>query len=211
MGLINRLLGRSAEPPADVYLGLRSKAIRARPHDLGLTPDPAAPIHGVLMETGDDGSVATFVVLADGTVSLYLSTGGGVIGGGQHEEVNAAAVEMLALTNKYATDYIRAGAATTGSPLPQDGQVFFYLLTSSGLCLARCKKADLANRNDPFANLFENCHAVMAELREATQRWNESRSSKRSGLMGHRGSTGDMAGVPAAVSARSRIAVSRQR
>lgn len=170
MGLINRLLGRSEEPPADIYLGLRSQAIKASPQDLGLTPDPAAPIYGVLMETGADSSVATFVVLADGTVSLYLSTGGGVIGGGQHEEVNDAAAEMLALTNKYATEYIRACAATTDSPLPEDGHVLFYLLTSSGLYLARCKEADLASRNDTFANLFENCHAVLAELREATQR-----------------------------------------
>ena len=170
MGLINRLLGRSGEPPADVYLGLRSQAMKARPDDLELMPDPAAPIHGVLMETGASGSVATFLVLADGTVSLYLSTGGGVIGAGEHEEVRAAAAEMLALTNKYATAYIEACAATTDSPLPQDGQVFFYLLTTSGLYLARCKEADLENRNDPFTNLFENCHAVLGELREATER-----------------------------------------
>jgi hypothetical protein len=170
MGLINRLLGRFGEPPADVYLGMRSQALKARPYDLGLTPDPAAPIYGVLMETGDSGSVATFMVLADGTVSLYLSTGGGVIGGGEHEEVRSAGEEMLAITNKYATDYIRACAATTDSPLPQDGQVFFYLLTISGVYLARCQEADLKNRQDPFTNLFENCHAVLAELREATER-----------------------------------------
>ena len=177
MGLINRLMGRSAEPPADIYLGLRSQAIKALPHDLGLTPNPAAPIYGVLMETGNSGAVSTLVVLADGTVSLYLSTGGGVIGGGQHEEVASAAEEMLALTNKYATEYIGACTATTDSPLPHDGKVFFYLLTTNGLHLARCQETDLVDRNDPFANLFENCHAVLSELREATQRMDRESES----------------------------------
>ncbi|MGH7468573.1 MAG: hypothetical protein ACRENP_11485 [Longimicrobiales bacterium] len=154
-----------SEPPSDIYVQLRTRVFTVRLEDLGLTPDPNAPIHGVVMETGMDDGVATFLCLADGTVSLYLSDGGGVIGAGNHDTVRSAGAETLALTNQCADDFIAACVATSTYPLPDDGQVFFYLLTAQGAYQARCAEADLEERVDPFTALFENCHAVMAEAR----------------------------------------------
>ena len=77
MGLMGKLFGRSPERPADIYTQLRARAIDAKTSDLGLSPDPSAPIYGVVMETGFAEATATFVCLGDGSVSLYLSTGGG--------------------------------------------------------------------------------------------------------------------------------------
>ena len=39
------------------------------------------------MDMGTRNATATLVGLADGTTSLYLSTGGAVIGGGEHPQV----------------------------------------------------------------------------------------------------------------------------
>lgn len=94
-GLIGRLFGGSRPPESDAFHDLRYRALTVTASELGLEPGPAAPIHGVIMETGYPEAAATFVCLRDGAVSLYFSTGGGVIGGGQDGSVRAACLDLL--------------------------------------------------------------------------------------------------------------------
>lgn len=165
MGLLGRLFGRSSEPP-DVYTGLRRQALTLRPDQIGLTPGPDAPIYGVIMETGYPDAVATFVCMGDGTTSLYLSTGGGILGAGDHESVRNACLRMLAITNEYAADFIAAcESADPGFPLPGDGEVVFHLLTTEGVHDAAGLEEDLGEQRHPFSALFNNCHQVMGEMR----------------------------------------------
>jgi hypothetical protein len=72
------------------------------------------------------------------------------------------------------------GACTPAQefPLSGPGAVFFYLLTTSGVHLARCTEAKLAAREDPFSNLFPACHVVLAEAREATERQESSEQGR---------------------------------
>jgi hypothetical protein len=61
--------------PTQAYCGLRDQVLR-----LSLEPHPLAtsePI-GVITETGLDPSIVTLVALADGTTTIYFSSGGGV-------------------------------------------------------------------------------------------------------------------------------------
>jgi hypothetical protein len=154
----------------DIFQGLRTRALTVTGADLGLTPNASAPIHGVIMETGYPQAVASFVCLGDGSVSLYLSTGGGVIGGGQHESVREACLEMLSITNKYAQDFIAACKPVSTFALPGTGDVFFYLLANGVVHQARCREDRLEAQQDPFSALFNNCHAVMSELRTAEEK-----------------------------------------
>lgn len=166
MGLVGKLFGRAGPPENDVYHRLRNRALNVTTADLGLEPDPKAPIHAVIMETGYPEAIATFACLRDGTVSLYLSTGGGVIGGGENESVRSACLEMLSITNTYAQDFIAACEPVSTFPLPGPGEVFFYLITSDAAYQAQCQEDALAEQRDPFSALFNNCHAVMTEVRE---------------------------------------------
>lgn len=169
MGLIGRLFGGSRPPESDVFHGLRNRALTVTAPALGLELDPAAPIHGVIMETGYPEAVATFVCLRDGAVSLYLSTGGGVIGGGQHESVRAACLEMLQITNRYAPDFLAVCKQVSTFPLPGAGEVFFYLLVDGAVHMATSREDALAAQRDPFSALFNNCQAVLSELRKAEE------------------------------------------
>ena len=169
MGVLGKLFGGPRPPQNDVYNDLRNRALNVTLAELGLQADPNAPVHAVIMETGDSDSVATFACFRDGTVSLYLSTGGGVIGGGQHESVRSACFEMLSITNEYAADYIAACERVSAFPLPGNGEVFFYLVTAIGVYQARCQEDALVEQRDPFSALFNNCHAVMTEVREIEQ------------------------------------------
>jgi len=171
MGLVGKLFGGSSRPPEnDVYQRLRTRALNATLADLGLDRDPEAPIHVVIMETGYPEVTATFACFRDGTASLYLSNGGGVIGGGEHDSVRNACFEMLSITNQYATDFLAACEPVSTFPLPAEGDVFFYLVTSDGVYQARCREDALSEQRDPFSSLFNNCHAVMSEVREIEEK-----------------------------------------
>lgn len=165
MGLLGKLFGRSAGPP-DVYSDLRLQALSLRPEQIGLGPESVAPIHGVVMETGYPAAVATFVCIADGTTSLYLSTGGGILGAGEHENVRSACLRMLAITNEYAADFLDACTPADPSfPLPGEGEVVFHLLTRDGVYDAGGPELDLAEQRHPFSALFNNCHQVLGHVR----------------------------------------------
>jgi hypothetical protein len=82
------------------YDSLRRMALSAVSH--GLTaPGPDHPeVSGVVVDIPMRGAFATFVALTDGTISMYMSTGGGTIGAGTHAEVSAAARGLLAAIQK---------------------------------------------------------------------------------------------------------------
>ncbi len=83
--------GRTQGPAGageQVYQGLRAQILGLDPATAGLQQGSVdRVVWGALMETGYPRGTATLVALADGTTSLYLSGGGGIIGGGSHEAV----------------------------------------------------------------------------------------------------------------------------
>ena len=166
--MLGKLFGRSDSSRNDVFGNLRQRALNVRPGQIGLSPSADAPIFGIMMDTGLDKGIATFLCFGDRTVSLYLSSGGGVIGAGKHDKVWEAGQELLALTNRYAKHYIAACSRGPQRDLPRRGHVHFHLLTRTGVLSARCKESELAARTDPFANLFANCHAVLTEVRQVS-------------------------------------------
>lgn len=174
MGFLKKVFGRSSKSPEEVNSRMRSMALNVRFEDLGLTPDPKAPVYGVIMETGMGDAVATLVCMGDGTVSLYFSTGGGIIGAGQHADVRNACLEMLGIVNEVADDFLRASYPVSDFPMPADGEVFFYLLTIHGVYHQRAEETELKERRHPFAALFNNCHVVMSEVRYAHQRMTQT-------------------------------------
>src|SRR5687767_10439095 len=70
---------RNAE---SAVLGLRNQALQGTPTAFGLEA-PSSPTQpwGVLMETGFPEGWYSLVALSDGSASIYLSSGGGSIGG----------------------------------------------------------------------------------------------------------------------------------
>jgi hypothetical protein len=65
-------------PDSSVYMGLREKALRLR-----LPQFEQNAVQAVLMDWFVGKGTATVVAIVDGTASVYLSSGGGFIGGSQ--------------------------------------------------------------------------------------------------------------------------------
>jgi len=114
------------------------------------------------MDWGVDNGTATVVAFSDGSASIYLSSGGGFLGGGQsHESVRIAAKEMVVA----AAESLPQTHPTTAYPLPQKHEVVFYLLTDQGVLTASAPEAELRNNRHPLSKLGAAAQNVITQYR----------------------------------------------
>ena len=150
---------------AEVYRGLRDRALHSTPADLGLNAEGAlSDAFGVVMDWSLSQGVATVVALETGDASIYLSSGGGMIGGGAHDSVKAAARSFVAIAAQHATEL----SATDVFPIPRDGFTRFYLLTRGGVVDAEAPTQELGQGIHPLSPLFHAGQEVISTLRVAT-------------------------------------------
>jgi len=88
------------------------------------------------METGYPDAVVSLLAIGDGTVSLYFSNGGGIIGLGQHEEPNKVSKELLQMTSQFLSDF----SSTTERTLPAPDMTRFYVFTFDGTLVVEAKE-----------------------------------------------------------------------
>ena len=166
---LSRIFGASSPSnrvPTDtssggVYSGLRQQALATKRADTGIMrPAGDAPVWGILMETGYPGATSTLFALSDGSTSLYLSSGGGIIGGHARQNVRDANTGFIEMANKC----WREMAHTEKCPVPATGETVFYVLTDAGILTGRGGEEDLGNGNHPLAQLFFAGHEVIAQL-----------------------------------------------
>jgi hypothetical protein len=151
--------------PAETVRSVRQHVLTVSAADLGLRPiADRAQVWGVVMETGYPEAVATLVILGDGTTSLYFSNGGGVIGAGEHDAVRAAGKILLSS----AEDYLDGFTVVAATPLPEVGQVRFYLRTFTGTLSAEANEEDLGEGRHKLSPVFHAAHSVIAAVREST-------------------------------------------
>jgi|ERR1700722_6892629 hypothetical protein len=145
-----------------VFHGLRSQVLDLDPAKAGLdrvTGDRR--VWGALMEMGRSSGTATLVSLADGTTSLYTSTGGGIIGAGAHAQVTAATKLFLAAVE----DHLSLLTPDTDSDVPVAGHVSIRALTYQGRYRAEAPEDDLGQNRHPLFAVFRAAHGVLTELR----------------------------------------------
>jgi hypothetical protein len=156
---------RRRRDPADAFTGLRSRILELDPAEAGLEPTEDLPnVWGGMMELAYPEGAATIVSLADGTTSMYTSTGGGVIGGGAHDPVVQASRGFLLELEGRLGELEEDG----DSDLPAPGIVAFRALTNSGWRAKRADEGELASGEHPLSSLFAAGHGVITALREAT-------------------------------------------
>ncbi|MEO7861286.1 MAG: ankyrin repeat domain-containing protein [Nitrospirales bacterium] len=146
---------------ADIYATLRNQALSLDPVQIGLKPDQSNPIFGILMESGYKDTVVTLSAIGDGSVSLYFSNGGGIIGLGQHERPQKACLSFLSDAKQF-TSHLRP---TKEFPLPQKGYTTFYFLTINGVLTFSAKETDLGNNRLPLSPLFHKAQEVITQAR----------------------------------------------
>jgi hypothetical protein len=151
-----------AQPPAEVYLGLRRQILTLDPATVGITAVPGGRrTWGCLMETGHPNGTATLVCLADGTTSLYTSSGGGIIGGGMHESVVRETQELLQVVD----DHLGQMWGSIDQELPASGHSVIRALTHDGPRTFEALEVDLGERRSSMSAVFYAAQEVITQLR----------------------------------------------
>lgn len=134
MDLLRRALGSRGEPKPPrldrTYAGLRSMVLGLDARKAGAEPTADLPdVYGVVVDWNVGSGFATFVALADGTASMYTSTGGGTIGAGGRPGIEAAGAALLRTAQTHLDRFERVDAP--GPPVA--GGVVYWVLTYAGL------------------------------------------------------------------------------
>src|SRR5262249_28397574 len=117
----------------------------------------------VVMDWGVKQAVATVVAFRDGTASMYYSSGGGNLGGGQADaDIRAAAKSALVVASRH----LKQLKPVSEFPIPtQSGQVFFYVLTRSGIFFGEGLQKELATNEHPISELGNAMQAIVTGYR----------------------------------------------
>jgi hypothetical protein len=151
----------AAPSKREVYVGLRNQIFQLTRDKCGLPPNaqPSEPC-AAIMDWGVKTGTATVVAVADGTTSIYLSSGGGSIGGGQsHAAIREAGQHFLALSK----EFLPQMQVTTEYPLPATGQVIFYVRTVGGVVTARVSEGELSSHRHPLSRLGDAAQQIITE------------------------------------------------
>ena len=113
------------------------------------------------MDWGISSGTATVVAFSDGGASVYLSSGGGFLGGQSKPAINRAAKLTVGLAGEMQPKM----SLTTSFPVAQKGQVFFYVLTDSGVFTASATDEELSSNRHPFSKLGNAAQEIITQYR----------------------------------------------
>ncbi len=155
------------ETKENAFDGLRSMAFSATPEQLKLSlSNDKTIVYGIIMDWGMSGATATIVSYQTGDASLYLSSGGGVIGGGQHENVSSKAKQFVGLGQSF----LDKATKTEKTTLPETDIIKFYFLTNKGIYVGQEQMKNFENNTSTWLPLFEEANLLLTELRKTSEK-----------------------------------------
>lgn len=141
---------------------LRSMILHLKPEALGIKVSENTPnVWGVLMEYWINQTVVTVVSLADGTTSMYFSSGGGFIGAGEHPKPAMASQQLI----QAAESFLAVIPESIACPMPINGNVRFHLLTFDGSRSIEVAENEVEKPSHPFFSLYARGQRVITEIR----------------------------------------------
>jgi tetratricopeptide (TPR) repeat protein len=147
--------------PGGQYSRLRYHALTIQREQAGLpTPPPDRPLWAVLMETGHPKVTETLALVSDGTSSVYMSNGDGVIGGHAYENVRKANAEFLQVANSNRHHF----QPTEAFPIPEVGYTVFYARTDAGVLVCGGTQESFIQGEHALSELFQAGHEAITQL-----------------------------------------------
>lgn len=158
--LLRRLFGRSLPARDNPFAELRSRAL-TMPRNAAGIPEPASrdAVWGVMVEWYMGTEVA-LLALCDGTSSMYLGFGGGVIGGHARESVREAGATLLRECE--GIRHLATPALDSGPPAK--GQFRITLRTDACLLRAETPERDASTANSTFYGAYNASQRFFAAM-----------------------------------------------
>jgi hypothetical protein len=150
-----------ARNSAQIYHTLRNKLLLLNPQEVDISATFEHPnIWGVMMESNYPEAIVTLAALVDGTTSLYFSTGGGILGSGNHPTVGSAARHMTNVA-EMALEFTQP---VKEYPPPEPGHIRFYLLTFRGIHSSECPETELQRGKHTLSALYAAGQALLTQV-----------------------------------------------
>lgn len=151
---------------------LRDIALTITSEQIGLENNEAIGVWGIVMDWHVGDGIATIPAFKTGDASMYLSSGGGVIGGVEHENVRMAVAKFI----ETGQDFLSRADKVEETPLPNENMINFYFLTNEGTFLGQESMTNIENGKSIWLKLFEAGNDVITELRIIDERMNDIES-----------------------------------
>ena len=144
-----------------IYPKMRDQALSVSRVKLGL-PASSAPLAVVMDVRDSDGSSFTTVAFEDGTASIYLSSGGGFIGGSQrHESIKNAGLNMLST----AASTLGGMTIVKSHPLPDKGHTSFFVVMDAGTYSVTVRTEDVEGPKHALFDLYAAGQEIVTQYR----------------------------------------------
>ncbi len=152
-----------------VFSDLRKMSFSVTPEQLGLKIADAKKVFAVFMETGYPEAAFSLRCMGEGTISIYFTNGGGMIGIGEHADVRTAGLKLIEMANSF----ISKAKVTKSQDIPMNGFTRFYFRTMSGNFMFEDTEDNLGNNRSPFSPLFYQAQKVITKAREVDESKNK--------------------------------------
>ncbi|MEO6788544.1 MAG: hypothetical protein ABI318_20680 [Chthoniobacteraceae bacterium] len=139
---------------------LRQQALNQTSKAPSLSVKSETEPYGFVMDMEIGGGIATVVAFNDGNASIYLSSGGGWIGGSGVDGVKKAAEHLFVVAPKFQP----LAKLTKEFPLPKDGETIFHLLTDSGVFTLSAPTNDLGEQRHRWSPLFNAAQDIITQF-----------------------------------------------
>ena len=144
--------------------GLREKLFKLNPKTLDIAPSEDLPrVWGFMMEIFVSQTWVNLVCIADGTVSIYIGTGGGIIGAGEHDSVRSAARECL----KKSEEILEHLKNFDSSHIQNEETIKFHVLTYDGIRSDEVETKEIESEKHYLSELYYSAQNVITEVRSA--------------------------------------------
>lgn len=144
------------------YETLRGIALSTSPGAMLATiPQGETAVYSAVMDWDMGNDIVTLVTNITGEATLYVKSGGGIIGSGKYPNVSSAAQQFTAA----AQAHLSHATSTTNTPLPQKNCVQFFLLTNNGKYSGTDLMTNIENKTSMWLPLFEEANRVIGEMR----------------------------------------------
>jgi hypothetical protein len=155
----------NTQTPKEIYSRLRQFALTQKANSFS---DSLAgkTVFGVVMDWNVGEGVASVVAFVDGSASLYFSSGGGVIGGKDHDAVRRAAMSLCAEAEKHQTNTM----PSVMFPLPPSDQSTIWLLTTNGARNSTAPANDFGNNRHSLSPVFHKAQDLIAAIRNMSEK-----------------------------------------
>lgn len=157
-------MNHTQENQTSLYTNLRKRA-------LGITADQIespssiseSKVFGVMIDWELEEGLASLVAYLSGDASIYFSQGGGIIGGGNFENVRNEVFSLL----EVAQGLIEKATKIEEIPFPEKGACRIMLFTKQGFYCLEEKSEELNSTNSKWGSFLSQAKKVHQALVES--------------------------------------------